>query len=176
MNQQLQKTKDKEALLTQAMLKSVLRYVRKTGFFYWKINRHPVVEGQRAGSFGGRYVTIKINQHGYMAHRLAWLYVRGCWPTHEIDHRNTCKQHNWWKNLREATRVQNACNAAPMKNKKYSSLKGITFAKGRKKWMASIRNGGKYSKLIGYFDTAQEAHAAYAKLAKQTRGKFARAA
>jgi hypothetical protein len=166
----------KRTFLTQEELREALDYNPLTGLFVWISPRKSIRVGAVAGDFSGRYVRLKFQQKSYPAHCLAWLYMTGRWPKDEIDHIDTNKHNNAWKNLREATRVQNAHNASPMNNKKYSRLKGVTYAKGRRKWMASIRLGGKHSRFIGYFDTEQEAHAAYVAKARETRGEFARGA
>jgi hypothetical protein len=177
MNRQKKQMLAKEALLSHADLKARLVYEPLTGLFRWVEIYHRTKIGTVAGNFSGRYVDIKLDQVHYMAHRLAWFYMTGKWPVDEIDHWDTDKHNNRWKNLREATRSQNAGNASPMKNKKYTSLKGVTYAAGRRKWMANIRRDGKnYSSFIGYYDTAEEAHAAYAVKAKELFGHFARTA
>jgi hypothetical protein len=162
----------KKTSLTQAQLKQALFYDSVTGLFRWISRRKNVRVGAIAGNFR-RYVSIKLDQKVYMAHRLAWLYMTGRWPDNEIDHKDTNKHNNRWSNLREATRVQNAHNARPMKNKKYTSLKGVTYAKGRRKWQAGIKIKGRLVGL-GYFDSAEAAHAAYAQAAIRLRGEFAR--
>lgn len=168
--------KERERHISQDLLKTLLRYNKRTGLFVWLVSIKSVKAGDAAGTFNGRYMAIKIRRRSYMQHRLAWLYVTGEWPENEIDHRDTDKCNNRWRNLREATRLQNMHNLRPMKNKKYSKLKGVTFAKGRRKWMANIREGRRYSTFIGYYDTEQAAHRAYKKRARALHGKFARTA
>ncbi len=163
----------KRTALTQEQLREVLKYNKRTGLFTWRLPRKNVRVGEVAGDFSGRYVRIKLDQKSYAASCLAWLYVTGEWPPFEVDHRDTDKHNNRWKNLRSATRAQNAHNTRPMKRKKYTALKGVTWAKGRRKWMAAIRVEGR-STTIGYFDSDREAHIAYAVKARVLRGEFAR--
>ena len=164
----------KKTALTQEQLHEVLFYDPYTGIFTWRIARQNIRIGQVAGDFSGRYVRIKIDQKSYAAHCLAVLYMTGAWPEHDVDHRDTQKHNNRWLNLRPATSAQNAHNRSPLQNKKYSKLKGVTWAK-RGKWQANIRVDG-VLKHIGYYDSAEEAHAAYARCAIELRGEFARTA
>lgn len=165
----------KKTLLTQRELYEILFYDPSTGIFTWRVARQNIRIGEVAGDFSGRYVRIKLNQKSYAAHCLAFLYMTGKWPEDEVDHRDTDKHNNRWLNLRPATRLQNSHNASVMKGKKYSALKGVTWAKGRRKWQANIRVAGRLVHL-GYFDSAKEAHGAYAKCAVKLRGEFARIA
>ena len=47
----------------------------------------------------------------YVAHRLAWLYMTGEWPRHEIDQINLDRSDNRFCNLRPANRSQNSANS-----------------------------------------------------------------
>lgn len=165
----------KRTSLTQAQLKSQLVYDPGTGLFVWLVSKKGTTIGAVAGDFSGRYVRLKLFQKSYPSHCLAWLWMTGAWPKDEIDHWDTDKHNNRWSNLREATRVQNSYNRSVDCDKVYTSLKGVTFAKGRRKWQANIRVNGKL-KHIGYFSTAEAAHAAYAEKAHELFGVYARTA
>lgn len=165
----------KRTSLTQDQLKAAMDYDPVTGLFRWIAPRQNIKVGDVVGNFSGRYVRIKFEQKSYPAHCLAWLWMTGSWPKNEIDHRDTDKHNNCWNNLREATRVQNSHNRSVDCDKMYTSLKGVTFAKGRRKWQANIRYNGKL-KHIGYFSTAEAAHAAYAERARELFGVYARIA
>ena len=91
------------------------------------------VKGKEAGTLEKTgYIRIKLNGHKYMAHRLAWFYEYGKWPTKEIDHKDNIKHHNWIDNLREATRSENIINSIkhPSCSSKY---KGSCFVKRNNK-------------------------------------------
>lgn len=99
--------------MDQQRLKQRLHYDPNTGVFTWrkpeKPGHHP--EGKIAGSPCNKgYTVIGVDRKVYKAHRLAWLYMTGSWPTAQIDHRNQVKNDNRWANLREATNRQNCCN------------------------------------------------------------------
>ena len=146
--------------LTQAALRELLDYDPSTGEFVWKIMASTrAVVGSRAGkidSYG--YRSIKFNGLDYRAHRLAWLWIYGVWPTHQIDHINGVRDDNRISNLRDVPYVLNAQNKlGPQKNNK-CGLRGVT-SKGSK-WQAQIRfPGGKC--YLGTFDTREQAHVAY---------------
>lgn len=160
--------------LTSAQLHDLLDYEPITGKFRWKVATNGRVRiGQLAGSPNrDGYIQIKINRRLYGAHRLAWFYVNGRWPNAEIDHRNGNIADNSIANLREATRGQQMANLKrPRTNT--SGFKGVSFYKRQRRWRAYIATDGK-PKHLGYFDTAEEAHAAYAKAAVAQFGEFAR--
>lgn len=151
--------------LTPKQLKEVLDYNPRTGQFIWIAPKGGRVHsGDIAGSLTPRgYIQIHIKNKLYKAHRLAWLWMTGKWPTDEIDHKNGIKDDNRWKNLRECNRKQNCQNRAINCNNKTGYM-GV-FIKARntiKKYAAEIRINKKKVSL-GYFKTPEEAHAAYLK-------------
>ncbi|WVS23993.1 hypothetical protein QkW1_70 [Ralstonia phage QkW1] len=156
--------------LTQQRLKELLNYDPETGEFTWRFNRKGVLAGCRAGTISYGYVSIRIDGVRLMAHRLAWLYMTGKWPADVIDHINLDKADNRFFNLHEATIQQNLVN---QRGRSVSGLKGVVKVKGR--WRAVIHRDGK-TRHIGYFDTAEGAHEAYAAEANKLHGEFARAA
>ena len=103
----------------------------------------------------------------YYAHRLAWLWMTGEWPTHEIDHINNISTDNRWVNLREATHTENNRNKDFLNLLGKSGLIGASFHKGSGLWRATLKH-----KTIGYFRTAEEAHEAYKKAALELYGDF----
>lgn len=147
-------------MITQERLKELLDYDPKTGVFVRKVDiRGGAKTGDRAGSLNKHLGYIQINVDGkkYFAHRLAWLYVYGCWPKDTIDHINRQRADNRIENLREATVQQQNFNVG---------AKGCHLHKPSKKWMAQIMSNGK-RKYLGYFDTETEAMAAYFTAKKQ---------
>lgn len=116
------------------------------------------------------YLVVRLDGRSYKAHILAWAHHYGKWPEGEVDHRDLDGTHNSIQNLREATHGQNQANCRAYKGSS-SGLKGAYPSKGR--WASSIRKDGKLHHL-GYFDTAEEAHRAYAVRAVEFHGDFAR--
>lgn len=147
--------------LTQAYLREILDYDSETGVFTWKVaTAHRVKVGQQAGSPDSNgYITIRIDGKLYYAHRLAWFYVHGVWPTKHLGHENQIKHHNWIKNLRDSTPAQNLQNRGKQRNNT-SGFKGVSFHKQCNKWVARIKIGKMYVHL-GLFPTPELASAAY---------------
>lgn len=157
---------------TQAQLREILLYDRLTGRWKWLIDRnHKTLAGMTAGCINksdGRWY-IKVFSQRYSVSRLTWFYMTGKWPKRDIEHEDGDKTNNRWKNLRKATRTQNAGNS-----KSRVALKGVTRVRTGK-YTAQIQK--KLRKIhLGTFDTPQEAHAAYVAKAKKLFGVFARAA
>ena len=148
------------ASLTQERLMSLVSYDAETGVLTWRITRRNCKTGAVAGSLLKGYVRISIDSKIYAAHRLAWLYTYGCWPSGEIDHINRVRNDNRLCNLREATRELNTQNANVRVDSPYG-IRGVTKHKYSNKYRARIQ-ANKKAMLLGLFDTPEEAAAAYA--------------
>lgn len=160
--------------LTQARLQELLHYDPETGVFTRLVaTSNRVKVGDVAGfTDANGYTIIRVESRPYKAHRLAWLYMNGTWPTHDIDHIDTTRSNNTAVNLREATRSENNGNRSLNSNNK-TGIKGVTFIPRYNKYAARIRVKGR-GKHLGYFTTKEEAAAAYATAAKEYFGEFAR--
>jgi len=162
--------------LTQERLFEVLHYCPETGNFTWlkKIGKGYV--GDLAGSADtAGYRRIMIDGERFYAHRLAWFYVYGRWPKHQIDHVNVDCSDNRLSNLREATQSQNQSNKPLNKKISGTGFKGVSFHKKQGRFFSRIRVNNKLIHL-GCFPTAEEAHQAYVVAANDIRGDFARIA
>jgi hypothetical protein len=157
--------------LTQEYLKSLLEYDQETGILIWKEIRYPKKEMAGHKNYKG-YIDVKIDQKIYPAHRLAWLYMKGTWPSNHIDHINLDRSDNRWINLRECSYSQNYANQKVRKNNK-SGLKGVSLEKVTGKYRAVICIEKKQINL-GLFKTPEEAAKAYDAKAKELFGEFAR--
>lgn len=162
--------------LSAEYLKSVLNYAPETGVFTWCV-KHPSTRRYREAGYAvanekERRRRICVGGFGYLAHRLAWLWMTGKWPDYEIDHRDGDGLNNKWCNIREATPDQNGWNKTKNKRNK-SGYKGVSWDKVRKKWAAQIRYE-KTNHRLGFFDTVEEAHETYIAAAKKFHGEFAR--
>ncbi|WP_168793659.1 hypothetical protein [Paraburkholderia aromaticivorans] len=89
-----------------------------------------------------------------------------------VDHENGKRYDNRRSNLRIATSVQNGANQA-VKANSTTGLKGATYHKRVGKFQASIRVDGK-RRHLGYFATAEAAHAAYVAASQEGHGEFHR--
>lgn len=145
--------------LTQQRLKELFKYDPETGAFTRRVGRGSAKAGAIAGYRRRQgYLMIRVGRHLYYAHRLVWLYMHGKWPDDQIDHINGVRDDNRLSNLREATPAQNMQN---MRNKK-DGLPGSYRDKKSGRWVSRIGVGGEV-RYLGRFDTAEEAHEAYAR-------------
>lgn len=118
------------------------------------------------------YIYINLMQTQYLAHRLVYAWHNGNdFDNKQIDHIDGNKSNNRIENLRLATATENIQNRSKQKNNSVG-LKGVTFHKKAGKFMAQIHDAGK-SICLGYFEHAQDAHAAYVKAANERHNQFA---
>lgn len=160
--------------LTIERLKEALHYDPETGAFTWKIHRGKATPGKVATALANDadapYIYICLDYQRYYAHRLAWFYMTGEWPSRIVDHANGRHGDNRWINLRQATPAQSGWNRKVQSNNKIG-MKGVSKrSSGKKRWFARIND-----KYIGAFATPEEAHAAYVMAAKEAHGEFFRA-
>jgi hypothetical protein len=146
----------------------------KTGELRWKKTRNgKAMAGSIAGaidSYG--YLRTMLFGKPYYVHRIIYCMINRKWPKNQIDHIDNNKLNNVPENLREATTAQNSRNRK-VTSRSTSGLKGAYYDKRKNKWRASIKTNGKF-KHIGHYETAEEAHAAYCKVAEEMHGEFAR--
>lgn len=159
--------------LEAAHVRNLFYYCPDTGVFTRRISRGTARAGAIAGTIHATgYRRIQIDRSLKLAHRVAWLYVYGQWPSDEIDHINGLKDDNRICNLRLATRGQNRSNSKINKNKKLR-FKGVYWHEKKKNFSAAIR-ANKKQYHIGYFKSAEAASRAYAEAALRFHGEFAR--
>lgn len=89
----------------------------------------------------------------------------------EVDHRNGNPLDNRRENLRLATRSENGRNRR-LSTASTSGYKGVSLHKRSGKWHAAIKINGRI-KNLGYFDTPEQAYAAYCESALELHGEFA---
>lgn len=148
--------------LTARRLREVLHYCPETGVFTWRVRIALYIKvGDVAGMLDHYgYVLIGVDGKKYGAQRLAFFYMTGEWPPHDIDHKNEIRHDNRWDNLRPATRGENNQNRHIANRNSKSGILGVSWAKSRQKWEVRLTVAGK-GVYFGYFDTAEEGHAAY---------------
>ena len=150
-------------ILTAERLRDLLHYDPETGVFTWRIGASKRVRaGDIAGFVNGTgYWLIGVDGRKYRAHRLAWLWVYGAWPSKDLDHIDGCRNNNRIFNLREATISENRQNQREARsNNKSSGFLGVTHHKQSNAWMARIVINGKTIHL-GLFKEPEITHAAY---------------
>lgn len=149
--------------ITHKKLLEMFSYDDVLGIFKRRsVSRKSLSIGEVAGCVhkSGGYVHIKINGFAYMAHRLAWLYVNGDWPSGHIDHIDGNRTNNAISNLRDVSRSINLQNQKRAHaGKKYGLPLGVHLSGGGR-FMAQLRVQGK-NKSFGTFDTPELAYAAY---------------
>lgn len=91
-----------------------------------------------------------------------------------VDHWNLNGLDNRKANLRLCTKQQNTWNV-PMRRDNTSGLKGAIWHSRIRKWQANYNLMGRKIH-IGYFETPEEAHAAYVAALAPMRGEFLRTA
>lgn len=147
--------------------------LRESGRLFWREpgpGRRPTLEA--GGTNGKGYKAIRIGGETLSAHHVVWLLANGHWPTSQIDHIDGNKANNCPSNLRMADCSQNAANRkTPCTNT--SGQKGVSWKRDKHKWRASISARGKQIHL-GYFNSSDEARAAYDAAAIRLFGRFAR--
>ena len=154
--------KQKENCLSATELRGILGYDSHTGVFTWVKGRQGIRAGAVAGCLKkGGYLHIRVNGRVYLAHRLAWLYVNGAWPSGLIDHINRHKTDNRLFNLRVVTQQENLRNStlnstlhSTLHSNNTSGVNGV-ISRG-KKWCARISFKGNLLHL-GLFDTLESA-------------------
>lgn len=87
------------------------------------------------------------------------------------DHKNKCGLDNRRKNLRPASREENAQNASVRKDNT-SGYKGLNWHKRGQTWQVRVQ-AGKIRKHIGYFKEFEKALAALIAATKALHGEFA---
>lgn len=124
----------------------------------------------RMGDSG--YAVAKIHIDGkrlnVRMHRLIMGLRNG--DPRQIDHRNRVRLDNRRNNLRICTVAENNRNVGVRSNSK-SGYKGVSWNKCRGRWHSRIGANGKVIHL-GYFDTAEQAHEAFVKAARELHEDF----
>ena len=153
--------------LTHEMLLGALDYNPETGIFTAKPRGGAgrgglMFDGRFAGKPAGTidnkgYRAISLFYRTYKAHRLAWFYVTGRWPSETIDHINRKKDDNRICNLRDVTQQEQMKNWSRLQPQE--RCPGLHYYKDRGKYRAVVKIGGSVHQ-VGWFATAEEALAA----------------
>jgi len=162
-------------MLDQKTLRELLDYNPDTGVFIRKTRTANAINvGDVAGYVNAcGYVIVSVQNKPRLAHRLAWLYMYGSWPTKNLDHADGNRENNAISNLRECNQSQNVANTR-LGRRNSSGFKGVSCIPGRKSpWRARITIDYK-ERTIGYYKTQEDAYAAYCKAAAEAFGEFHR--
>ena len=138
--------------LTQERLKEVLHYNPDTGIFIWIAGISNIFKGTIAGRmWSNGYIGIRIDRKEYAASRLAFLFMTGEFPKHEVDHINHIKDDNRWCNMRDVTATQNQRNR-PLSKNNTSGVTGVFWYKRTGIWVAAIKINRKAMHLGSFAD------------------------
>lgn len=148
-------------------------YDPEQGTLTWKVDRgYNKLQGKEIkniDAFG--YNVVAFNKRFYKAHRVIF-HLMGEEVPEYVDHKNGDRLDNRWCNLRAATATQNTTNSKPRSNAQHP-FKGVDFSKEWGKFRARITEGKK-TRLIGYYQTAEEAAEAYNQESLKVFGEFAK--
>jgi hypothetical protein len=146
--------------LTRARLVELLASEPDTGRFIWRRSKGRSKAGTVAGVDCNGYTQIGIDRRLYYAHRLAWLFVHGSWPTEQIDHINGLKSDNRIRNLRSVSAEVNNQNRRRARRDCVSGWQGVHLDTETGRFIARIKSAGKLTRLGTYQEPAA-AHGAY---------------
>jgi hypothetical protein len=153
---------DKHSTLTQKRVRELLRYDPATGIFEWIKNHSSRARaGTRAGTVTGRGRRfISIDGKPILESRLVWLYVRGYWPSGDIDHKDGNPLNNALENLRDVDHEINMHNQRGAQKNSKIGLRGVSMHSDGKGYCAFISVKGK-SIYLGRFSDPMAAHQEY---------------
>lgn len=149
-------------IVTHEQLCAMLHYNPENGVFTWRVSPRPGIQvGDVAGSLTEKgYLRISIKRRPYRAHRLAWFYVHGVWPSQDVDHWNHARADNRIKNLRDIGNALNQQNRGGASANNKLGVLGVSKDKRRSGFRADIRLN-KRLHYLGTFSSIEEASAAY---------------
>lgn len=149
-------------MITAERLRALMHYSETLGIFTRLVDVRKYKAGTIAiGTLSHGYVRVSVDGKIYAAHRLAWLWVTGEWPTRDIDHIDGNRANNRWSNLRDVSRSMNLENMREAKsNNRSTGLLGAHLHRQTGRYTSRIQVKGK-DQHLGMFATAEEAHRAY---------------
>lgn len=114
------------------------------------------------------YLTMKVENKNYQAHRLAWFYVYGELPENVIDHIDGNRTNNAINNLRILTRRENTQNISKASKNNKIGVLGVSYNEKRKTnpFIARIGHMGNQI-IIGYYPNQELAQKAYLEKKKE---------
>ena len=160
-----------------------LYYIDEDNHLRYKISRGGNGKaGELAGYFcltkeGRRYIRVGTGANRHLAHRVIYAMIHKKDPgvNRDVDHKLPIlvewKGHQVLSNAKSNLRL--ATDQQTSQNRLYDGKppKGYYWNKAKKKFMASIGHLGKKI-FLGYFDTADEASAAYIAAKNELCGRF----
>lgn len=143
--------------LTIERLRTLIDYNPETGVFKRKVKLSSRANLEKEigviAQNGRKY--ISVDGKPYLAHRLAWLYVTGSWPTQNIAFLDRDYLNLRFANLKEETFAETASKGC-CRSGNSSGIKNVSWDKYKKKWVATKTQDYKRI-LLGYFDNKEDA-------------------
>lgn len=124
-------------MVSQERLKELFTYNPDTGLLFRLSNSKNVETISKTG-----YSRTHVDGKQYRTHRVIWMLVHGVEPE-EIDHINGARADNRLCNLRNVTKHENTKNHK-LRPDNVSGCSGVNFHRASGKWIAQIRDHGKY--------------------------------
>lgn len=106
----------------------------------------------------GGYQVLRYNGVGWLAHRLAFLYMTGEWPKGQVVHKNGNPLDNRWANLEDTTVTEVQRSKEKYVNVRYGvrGVSRVVYKNGTIKWRVRIATNSKV-RYLGTFDDYFEA-------------------
>lgn len=147
----------RERDISAQRLRELFLYEDDSGILRHRTNKKGrAIEGSVAGHIRKNgYVMVKADSGIFRAHRVIWAIVYGEWPKMWLDHINGIRSDNRISNLREVSPSENNHNFPVHRS---GRLVGAIPRGSR--WLSQRTINGR-SVVLGYFNTADEAHQAY---------------
>jgi len=163
--------------LSAQRVREVLAYDPETGDLIWRKRLGPMcnLDGPAGCVKKDGYRKITIDGVICNASQVAWLHYHGRPAPGLLDHKNGIRSDNRIANLRPATHSENSRNVGVRSNNS-TGLKGASKfynPYNRAKFRSSITVNKKRI-FLGLFMTAEEAHEAYCRAAREMHGEFFR--
>jgi hypothetical protein len=157
--------------MNQNYLNSLFKY--ENGKLFWKTSKAKRIKiGQEAGSHRSKgYFVVGVNGFNYGVHRIIFAMHNGFMPK-MIDHIDGNPSNNKIENLRSANHSENGCNKTIQTNNT-SGIKGVSWVKSRKRWVAKVQINKK-SHQLGYFKDLELAELVAIEGRCKYHGQFAR--
>jgi hypothetical protein len=152
------------------VLRQLLAYTPETGELFWRARDRAFFKcepdylrwntrysGKPALAYQTQdgYLSGRIFDTPYKAHRVGWAIHFGEWPSEVIDHINGVGTDNRISNLRAVSRLENQQNLARRKTNK-SGVTGVSWDSRNGKWLAQISVNKTHINL-GRFDNFDDA-------------------
>jgi hypothetical protein len=136
-------------MLTKEQAEKIWRYDPDTGVLFWNEKRswRTEIDKPAGTQFPSGYWSVKHKGVRYYRHRLAFLFITGAWPVHEVDHINRVPGDDRWCNLRDVPKYLNGHNKHPYKTSPLN-VSGVRLVRNR--FLARIRVQGKEIHLGSY--------------------------